>query len=110
MIKYCLTNWKAILKVESVKDGLARVSDPDCIDAGEFISTKDILDYWEGWRPKDKTPENEEVVEVLTIENIVTESQFINGRFQYDIDCEESTSPEYTPDQVILWRKPDSPY
>ena len=109
-IKYCLTNWGAILKVNAVKGGLVDVSDPDALDAGEYISGKDVHEYWQGWRPKDKLPEHGEVVEVFTQEKIVTESQFIDGRFQYDLDCEESTSPEYTPDKVILWRKPDSPY
>jgi len=110
MTKYCITNDDAILKVKSVKNGLVDVSDPDAIDAGQFIPTKDVRMYWIGHRPKDKLPENGQEVSIFTSANCCCNTVFEDGRFEYDRQCEENVSIAGigTPDRVILWGEPDS--
>lgn len=110
MEKYCITNWNAILKVKSVKNGLVDVSDPDAIDAGQFISAKEVDMFWLGFRPKDKLPEIGQAVEVFTQARGLTETGYTKHGFEYDLQCEESVAiiGMGTPDRVVLWRELDS--
>ena len=112
MTKYCITHWGAILKVISVKDGLVWVSDPDAVDAGQDISTKEVDTYWMGFRPKDKLPEIGEPVEAITEARCLITTGFTKHGFEYDLQCQESVAiiGSGTPDKVILWRKPDSSF
>ena len=112
MNKYCITHWGAILKVNRVENGLVWVSDPDAVDAGQDISTKEVDTYWHGYRPKDKLPEIGEVVDVITEARCLIETGFTKHGFEYDLQCEESVAliGSGTADKVILWRKKDSPF
>jgi len=102
-IKYCLTNWGAVLKVNSVANGLADVSDPDAIDAGQYISDDDVSVYWLGYRVKDKLPNEGDKVRALVESGQTIETSFVNGRFNID--------PKYDNiDRVILWGEPDTVY
>lgn len=97
-IKYCVTRWGAVLKVSSVKGALVDISDPDAIDAGMFISTTDVMEYWLGWRPKDRLPNEGQEIEVMEKEKKqIGVTSFKNGEFQMD-------------SKVILWREIELPY
>lgn len=101
-IKYCITTWGAILKVNRVKDGLVWVSDPDAVDAGQDISTTEVSIYWLGYRPKDKWPEEGQRISICTNVLRIEEALFENGMFIYKQDNK--------PENVVLWGKQDSPF
>lgn len=112
MTKYCITKDNAILKVKSVADRLVNVSDPDAVDAGMYISTDDVLIYFQGFRVKEKLPDNGNIVSVVTGGMLQLSTLFDSGRFWYDLLCEEdvSTAGIGVPDKVILWRERETVY
>lgn len=42
----CVTTWGAILNVLSIGKVLVSVSDPDAVDAGQYIGVDDIQTIW----------------------------------------------------------------
>lgn len=101
--KYCLTTWGAVLKVSSVKGNLVDVSDPDAIDAGQFISNRDVSVYFLGYRVKDNLPNEGDTVRVIVTSGQELITKFICGKFAL---------PEkyHAIDEVILWSEPDIIY
>jgi len=110
MIKYCITSWGAILKVNSVKNGLVDVSDPDAVDAGQIISDKEVDTFFLGFRPKDKLPEIGQPVRVITEARCFVDTGYTTHGFEYDLQCQEGVAivGMGTPDKVILWSEQDS--
>ena len=109
-MKFVITTYGALLKCNDVKDGLVNVSDPDAIDAGQYISTDEVACYFEGYRVKDFLPEYCSIVRVITEAGCDTQTVFEDGRFEYDLECEEKVSVVGmgTADKVILWGNPDN--
>ena len=112
MNKYCITKWGAILKVNSVKDGLVDVSDPDAIDAGQIISDKEVETYWHGYRVEDKLPEIGQPVSVITVGRCFVDTGYTANGFEYDLQCEEGVAivGMGTPDRVAMWTEIETPY
>lgn len=101
--KYCLTTWGEVLKVKSVGNKMVNVSDPDAIDAGQFIPTDEVYVYWLGYRVKDILPKEGDKVRVLVESGQELQTEFINGRFNLPAKYDNL-------DRVVLWSEPDTAY
>lgn len=42
----CTTTWGAVLSVEGIDPNLVLVSDPDCVDAGQYIGADEVVCLW----------------------------------------------------------------
>jgi len=42
----CVTNWGAVLSVDSISGNSISVSNPDCTDAGMYIGADEIQTMW----------------------------------------------------------------